>query len=270
MKKLFVLALLLVSIFALSACTSSNEEEERRTLIMGTSARFFPFEFVADPGQGVIGQYAGIDLSLVARIAQYLDVDIIVRDQEFVGLILALQNREIDFIAAGMTIRPDREEVVNFTVPYFNAGQYVIVRGDNTEINSMADLAGKLVGVQLATTGDMAVTDGHEANVVNFGSIVRFNDPNPGILDVLSGSLDAFIIDAPVARGFVANHQGNLRAFADPGGFFGPESFGMAFHKDDVELLAQFNEVLERLIAEGYVTYLYEYYTTHHAQHAGN
>ena len=269
MKKLLTLALaamLALSMFALTAC--SDDENERTTLIMGTSARFFPFEFIADYGQGVIGQYAGIDLSLVARIAYYMDVDIVVQDQEFGGLILALQNREIDFIAAGMTIRPDRQEIVNFTVPYFNAGQYILVRSDS-DINSMADLEGLLIGVQLATTGDIAVTDGHDAGTVVFGNIARFNDPNPGIMDVLTGSLDAFIIDAPVARGFVANHAGELRAFADPGGFFVPESFGMAFHKDDTELLAQFNEILERLIAEGYVEYLYNYYNTHHAHHGG-
>jgi len=271
MKKVLTLALaavLALSMFTLTACDSDNSGTERTTLIMGTSARFFPFEFIADYGQGVIGQYAGIDLSLVARIAYYMDVDIVVQDQEFVGLILALQNREIDFIAAGMTIRPDRQEQVNFTVPYFNAGQYVIVRTDS-DINSIADLEGLLVGVQLATTGDFAITDGHEEGVVEFGNIARFNDPNPGIMDVLTGSLDAFVIDAPVARGFVANNPDGLRAFADPDGFFGPESFGMAFHKDDTELLAQFNEILERLIAEGYVEYLYNYYNTHHAQHAG-
>lgn len=265
MKKLFVLVLLSVFILSLTAC---SDDAERTTLIMGTSARFFPFEFVANYGEGVIGQYAGIDVSLVARIAYYLDVDVEIRDQEFGGLLLALQNREIDFIAAGMTIRPEREEIVNFTIPYFNAGQYIVIRQDNTQVNSMADLAGMLVGVQFVTTGDLAVTDGHDSGIVTFGDIVRFNDPTPGILDVLSGSLDAFIIDAPVARSFVANHPNDLRAFADPGGFFGPESFGMAFHLDDTELLAQFNEILERLIAEGYVTYLYNYYTTHHAHHA--
>jgi len=266
MKKLILLAVLVFAVVAFVGC--NNDESEQRTLVMGTSAGFFPFEFIADYGQGVIGQYAGIDVSLAARIADELGFNVEIRDQEFGGLILALQNREIDFIAAGMTIRPDRQEVVNFTVPYFNAGQYVVVRSDNNAVHSIADLEGKLVGVQLATTGDLAITDGHDEGVVTFGNIARFTQPLPGILDVIGGSLDAFVIDAPVARGFLANHPDDLRVFADPNGFFGPESFGMAFHKDDTELLAQFNEVLSRLIAEGYVDYLYAYYTTHYAHHA--
>jgi len=260
MKKISVLVLLLAFTVALATSCGNNDDGERRTLVMGTSAGFFPFEFIADEGRGVIGQYAGIDVSLVARIADELGFDVVIQDQEFAGLILALQNRSIDFIAAAMTIRPDRAEVVNFTIPYFNAGQYIIVRADNNAVNSVADLEGLIVGVQMGTTGDIAITDGHNDGVVVFGEVAVYNQPVPGVLDVLSGSIDAFVVDAPVARGFLANHPGDLRIFSDPNGFFGPEQFGMAFHQDDTELLAQFNEVLGRLIAEGFIDYLYEYY----------
>jgi len=269
-SKFTLLAILALFAFALAACNSNDPDEydngaadaPRRTLIMGTNAQFFPFEFVADRGQGVIGQYAGIDVSLVSRIAEELDVDIIIQDQEFAGLILALQNRSIDFIAAAMTIRPDRQEQVNFTIPYFNAGQYVVVRMDDN-IHSMADLEGMIVGVQLATTGDYAVTDGQADGLVTFQTINRYNSPVPGTTDLLNGGIDAFVVDAPVARGMVANNPGALRVFSDPD-FFGPEQYGMAFNKEDTELLAEFNAVLERLIAEGFVEYLYNYYTTYH------
>ena len=277
MKKFALLVLVILTLAVFAACTqeesntpaagtsgasdtASDPEPPRRTLVMGTSAGFFPFEFIADYGRGVIGQYAGIDVSLVARIAEELDVDIVIQDQEFAGLILALQNREVDFVAAALTIRPDRQEVVNFTVPYFNAGQYIIVLQADDTIHSMADLEGKVVGVQLGTTGDIAVTDGHNDGVVTFSNIATYNQPVPGVMDLKRGSIDAFVIDAPVARAFLATYPDDLRIFSDPGGFFGPEVYGMAFHKDDVELLAEFNAVLERLIAEGFVYELYEYY----------
>jgi len=275
MKKLFLtLAILALALAAFTACNSGNDNgdgdnnydnggaaaEPRRTLVMGTSAGFPPFEFIADYGQGVIGQYAGIDISLVYRIAQELDVDIVIQDQEFAGLITALQSRQIDFIAAGMTIRPDRAEFVNFSVPYYTAGQRVIVQAGNTDINSIADLEGLIVGVQMGTTADMAITDGHNDGVVTFQDIARFNQPAHGILDLLSGSLDAFVVDAPVARNFLAAYPDELRIFYDPNEFFGPEQFGMAFHLEDLDLLAEFNAVLTRLIAEGYVEYLYAHY----------
>jgi len=262
MKKLILLTALLVAVMAFAACTAGgNQEPERRTLVMGTSAGFFPFEFIADDGRGVIGHYAGIDVSLAARIGEYLNADIVIQDQEFAGLIFALQSREIDFIAAGMTIRPDRAEMVNFSVPYFTAGQRVVVL-QNAPFNSVADLEGMIVGVQLGTTADIAITDSHTEGNVTFQEILRYNQPVTAIMDLLSGSIDAVVIDAPVARGFQANYPDQLHIFYDPNNFFGPEQFGMAFHLEDTELLAEFNEVLSRLIAEGYVDYLYNYYMT--------
>ena len=265
MKKLILLAILALTLVAFAAC-SGDDDSDRTTLVMGTSAGFFPFEFIADYGEGVIGQYAGIDLSLVARIAEELDVDITVLDMDFGGLIPALEGGSIDFIAAAMTIRPDRAETVNFTVPYFNAGQSILVL-QGSPITSMADLDGLIVGAQLATTGEMAITDAQNEGRANFQNIATYTLAVPGVQDLLSGSIDAFVVDAPVARGFVANHPDRLVAFADPD-FFGPEQFGMAFNKNDTELLAQFNEVLTRLIQEGFVDYLYEHYTTHFAHMA--
>jgi len=261
MKKrlLLIFAILISAMVVFTACNNDDEEEtDRRTLIMGTNASFPPFEFLADGGQGVIGRYAGIDVSLVARIAEELGMDVEIRDQEFAGLIFALENREIDFIAAAMTIRPDRQERVNFTVPYFDARQTVIVLSDNTDINSIEDLEGMIVGVQFATTAELRLTD-EDVNI-NFDEVRSYNQPAMGIMDLISGSIDAFVVDAPVARGFYSVHGGALRLFTDEE-FFGPEQYGMAFHLEDTELLAQFNEVLTRLIAEGFVDYLYDHYT---------
>jgi len=258
MKKILLFAVVTIMVLAFVAC--SSDESERPVLIMGTSADFPPFQFVADPGQGVIGQYAGIDLSLVARIADELGFDIVVQDQEFVGLLLALQAGSIDFVASGMTIRPDRAETVNFSVPYFDAVQYVIVAANNTTINSVADLTGLRVGAQLGTTADTTLTDNHNNGVIVFQDIIRYNRPVAGVMDLLSGSIDAFVIDAPVARGFATQYPDTLRIFSDID-FFGLEQFGIAFNKNNPELLAQFNSVLSRLVAEGYVDNLYIYYT---------
>ena len=266
MKKI-ILAVLTIALLAFSACGGDEDEgwrpepavfnDDWPTLIMGTSAGFFPFEFVARPGEAVNDRYAGIDISLVARIGRELEKNIEILDMEFPGLITALQAREVDFVAAAMTIRPDRAEQVNFSVPYFTAGQWAVVRIDSP-YNSMADLEGTVVGVQLGTTGDFAVTDGG----INFGDIVRFNHPPPGILDLIGGSIDAFVIDGAVARAFAATYSDRLRAFPDTD-FFGAEQYGMAFHLDDIELRDQFNAVLTRLIAEGYVDYLYANYNAY-------
>jgi len=264
MKKFVVTFLAVVFVFAaLVSCVQADTwrpapavfNPDWPTLTMGTSAGFFPFEFIAREGEAVIGRYAGIDISLVARIGHELEMNVEVMDMEFPGLIFALQSREVDFVAAAMTIRPDRAEQVNFSVPYFTAGQWVVVRQDSPH-QSVADLAGAVVGVQIGTTGDFAVTDGN----IELQDIIRFNQPAHGIPDLVAGSLDAFVIDAAVARGLAATHSEHLRAFPDMD-FFGAEQYGMAFHLEDIELRDRFNGVLQRLIDEGYVEYLYTQYT---------
>ena len=274
MKKfIFTFLTMVVVVFALASCTQAGNNDaaddgqwrpqpavfnpDWPTLIMGTSAGFFPFEFVAREGEAVNDRYAGIDISLAARIGRELEVNIEIMDMEFPGLIFALQSREVDFVAAAMTIRPDRAEQVNFSIPYFTAGQWAVVMQDSP-YHSMADLTGTVVGVQIGTTGDFAVTDGD----IDFEDIVRFNQPAPGIQELIGGSIDAFVIDAAVARAFAATHSEHLRAFPDVD-FFGAEQYGMAFHLEDIELKDRFNEVLERLIAEGYVDYLYNQYNTY-------
>jgi len=260
MKKylIILLALSLLGAIALTGC-SQDEESERPTLVMGTSAGFPPFEFIASAGNEVIGQYAGIDLRLVRRIAEELGYDIEVRDMAFGGLIASLQNREIDFIAAAMTIRPDRAEMVNFSVPYFDARQTIIINAGNTAITSVSDLEGKTVGVQFATTAELAMTDDDVPYDID---VVSFNQPAVAMVDLLNGTIDAVVVDAPVARGFQRVHGDAIVLLTDED-FFGPEQFGMAFNLADTELLARFNEVLTRLIAEGYVDELYDHYAAY-------
>ena len=261
---LVMLALSCILVF--SACGNNNDTAATQwqmpeRLVMGTSAGFFPFEFIAQEGEAIIGRYAGVDISLVYRIGQELGVEIEILDMAFPGLIMALQAREVDFVAAAMTIRPDRAEMVNFSIPYFNtatSGQFIVVRDDST-VESMQDLVGGIVGVQIGTTGDFAVTD----STLVLQEIVRLDQPAHSVPGLLSGSLDAFVIDGSVARALATSHDG-LRAFPDVD-FFGPEQYGMAFHLEDLELLAAFNEVLERLVAEGYVDYLYAWYISEFA-----
>jgi len=277
MKKFFAILLSVVFIMSMSACaggggggtaaaaddymswspTPAYFNPDWPTLVMGTAAGFFPFEFIAHEGEAVNDRYAGVDISLAARIGRELEKNIEILDMDFGGLIFALQSGEVDFVAAAMTIRPDRAEMVNFSVPYFTAGQWVVVQIDSP-YNSMADLAGRSVGVQLGTTGDFAVTDAE----IDFSDIVRFNQPAPGIVDLIAGSIDAFVFDSSAARAFAATHSDRLRAFPDTT-FFGAEQYGMAFHLENTELLAQVNAVLERALAEGYIDYLYDNYVAY-------
>ena len=256
MKKLFVLLGLMILAATLVACNSETASEERGTIVMGTSAGFPPFEFIADHGQGRHGQYSGIDIAIGVRIAEALDKDLIIHDGDFHGLIPALQAETIDFIAAAMTIRPDRANNVHFSIGYFTAMQYIVVRANDDSINSAADLDGKIVGVQAETTGNFFVEEN-----VDYGTLLPFTLITPAFMDLIAGGLDAIVIDSVVAMQYANRFSDQLRIVQDHGAF-SSEHYGIAVRQDaqGIELLSTINAVLREMLDSGEMDALFGYY----------
>ncbi|MCL2400367.1 MAG: transporter substrate-binding domain-containing protein [Defluviitaleaceae bacterium] len=253
MKKIFFTLLMLTLVVILVGCGSN--ESERTTIIMGTSADFPPFEFIAEGGQGRHGQYDGIDVAIAVRIAEHIGADLVIHDADFGALIMALNGGSIDFIAAGMTIRPDREEEVSFSIPYFNAMQYIVVRAGNTDIASANDLSNTFVGVQIGTTGDFFVTD-------NVGGTepIRYNRANEAFMALRAGQLDAVVIDSATALMFVGAAGGELAIVRDYAAFES-EYYGIAVRHEDTDLLASINEVISEMVANGEIEALFAYFS---------
>ena len=105
-----------------------------------------PFEF-----KDKDGTYVGFDIELWDTIAKDLSLEYKLQPMDFNGLIPALQTGSVDVAIAAMTIKAKREEVVDFAYPYYNAGLLLLVRGDETRINGIEDLADKVVATKLGT-----------------------------------------------------------------------------------------------------------------------
>ena len=141
------------------------------------------------------------------------------------------------------TIREDRREQVAFTEPYFNAGQVVVVRADNADIQSVADLAeGKKIGVQLGTTGDFKAQE-----VTASENIVRFQQIGLVFEELATGRIDAIIIDVPVAQRYTEVREG----FKIVGETLTEEFFGIAINKNNPELLEAVNGALAEIMESG-------------------
>lgn len=253
MKKLFLALTLALATLALTAC---GDDSERGVIIMGTATGFLPFEFIADHGQGRHGQYSGIDIAIAVRIAEALDKDLVIHDAAFGGLIPALQAGTIDFIAAGMTIRPDRALSVHFSTPYFTAMQYIVVPLSNTTVHSAADLDGLFIGVQADTTGHFFVDEN-----VNYGQLLAYVAITPAFVDLMAGGLDAVVIDSTVAMMYANRFSDQLRIVRDPASFSN-ENFGIAVRRDlaGLELLNTINFVLHEMLESGEIEALFAYY----------
>ena len=211
-NKVFGIILVLVLVFSIVGCSAGDGSdaskdsegksgidtmkriEDNDKIIWGTNAAFAPFEM--REGEDVIG----IDADIAQMIADELGVELVVEDMEFDSLMAALQSGKIDFIAAGFTVKPDREKQVTFTDTYFKAVQAVILQDSNDDIKSLDDLEGKKIGVQNGTTGDF------EAEDIEGAEVIKFNNGIEAALDLKNGNIDAIIIDNLPAQMLIENN----------------------------------------------------------------
>ena len=212
-------------------------------IIMLTNAAFPPFEYLADEldenGNPIV---IGVDADIAAEIAADLGVKLEIVDMDFDSIVMAVQQGKGDFGAAGMTVRPDREEMVNFSIKYIKSAQYVLVAADNTDITTAEDLKGKAIGVQLGTTGDFYATDEIEG-----ATVVTYNDVVTASLDLANGRIDAVIADELPAKNIAAGND-RLKVLDL---VLTEEEYAIAIAKEKTDLLAAINMTLLRLQQEG-------------------
>jgi polar amino acid transport system substrate-binding protein len=227
---------------ALPGCGHQREGTQDRikrtgVLKVGTDATYPPFETV-DPGTG---QLAGFDIDLVRALAAKMGVKAEFIVVPFDGIIPGLKSGKYDLVISAMTITPERARQVRFTDPYTVAGQSVVVRADETGISGVADLVGRRVGCQLATTGEL------EARKIQGGRVTSFDAIGSAFRDLENRNLEAVIADTPTARIFIRDHP-TLRLAGDP---LTREEFGMAVRPEDDAFAALLNRTLNALRSGG-------------------
>ena len=208
-------------------------------LTVGTNAEFPPFEYVDDNGEP-----DGFDIALIKAIGEKLGVTVEVENMEFEALVSAIGSK-IDLAIAGMTVTDERQASVDFSNPYYDALQYVIVP-EGSEIASFDDLAGKNIGVQLGTTGDFIASDDVEG-----ANVSQYNKGVDAVNDLLNGRVDCVIIDKNPAQVFEAQFSGQIKALDGAQFGFEVENYAIALPKGDAALAEQVNEALEEIKADG-------------------
>lgn len=219
-----------------AAESAAETEAAGGTLVMATNAEFPPYEYYDG------GEIVGIDVEVAAAIAEKLGMTLEVEDMAFDSIIPAVDSGKADFGAAGMTVTEERLANVDFTDTYTTASQVIIVMEDS-EIAAPADLAGKYIGVQLGTTGDLYATD-YEAE----GSTVeRYNKGFEAVQAMIQGKIDAVVIDAEPAKVFVEQNEG-IKILDEP---LTVEEYAIAVKKGNTELLEKINTALVELKDSG-------------------
>ena len=160
------------------ADAEESEAPAEGTLVMATNAYFEPYEYYEGD------QIVGIDAEMAAAVAEKLGMELQIEDMEFESIIPAINSGKADIGVAGMTVTEDRLVNVNFSDPYTTATQVIIVQ-EGSEIAGNDDLAGKTIGVQLGTTGDIFAED------VEGATIERYNKGMDAVQALANGIIDA-------------------------------------------------------------------------------
>ena len=215
-------------------------------LTMGTNAAFPPYEYYE--GDTVVG----IDAEIAQAIAEKLGLSLEIVDMDFNSIITAVQSGKVDVGIAGMTVDPDRLENVDFTDSYATGVQVVIVTEDS-DIASVDDLEGKLIGTQEGTTGWSYCSEDYGDDMV-----IPYTNGATAVQALLDGKVDCVVIDQQPALSFVEANEG-LKILETE---YAVEDYAIAVSKDNTALRDAINTALNELIEDGTVQGILDKYIT--------
>ncbi len=245
-KKFAAMTLALTMAFSFAACGGSQEAPaddaaaEGKTYIIATDTTFAPFEF-----QNEAGEYVGIDMDLLAAIAEDQGFQYELQYLGFDAAVQALESGQADGVIAGMSITEERQQKFDFSEAYFDSGVVMGIAADNEEIKSYEDLAGKKVAVKRGTEG----MDFAESIKDQYGfETVVFDTSDAMCMDVKVGNSVACFEDYPVmGYGIVQGNGLKMVTEKEQG-----SSYGFAVGKEqNAELLEMFNTGLANLKESG-------------------
>lgn len=264
-KKIVSVMLILVMLFTLAACSAKASSETnpaegqkpageqkaagkvdqikaKGKIVLGTTADYPPYEFHKEiNGKDEI---VGFDIDIAKAIAKDLGVEVKIKDMKFDGLLAALVADDIDFIIAGMVPKEERKKSVDFSVPYYQAEQKILVKAAIADkIKSIDDLKGLRIGAQKSTVQeDIANTKIEASEVKALGKITDL------VLELKNDKIDGIVLVAPVAEAYAKQNQD----LVVPDITLGKEDgVAVAVNKGNTDLLDAINATLNKLMKDG-------------------
>ncbi len=245
-RKYLVLAvalIIMVSIFT-EGCQQAEEQtgdtslariKDAGEITFSMSGGYPPFNFYNNENELV-----GFDIDVCEEIAIRLGVEFKPVPNEWSGIIEGLRSGVYDGILGSMAITEEREEVVDFTIPYYYSGAQILVQ-ENSAIENIEDLEGKSVGLVTGTTFE------NDANSLN-ADIKLYKDDNQTLMELNNGNLDAVITDRVVGVNAINSGEFNIKLLGTP---VRTEDIAVAFRDEDDALREAVNEILQEMHDDG-------------------
>ncbi|MGO2231399.1 transporter substrate-binding domain-containing protein [Psychrobacter sp.] len=247
-KKALWLAPLSAAMLMLAGCSNGSAPaddaetdaaaETSETIKIATESSFKPFSYTDAEGNLI-----GYEMELVDALCAQMNAECDVISQDWDGLIPGLNAQKFDAIIAGMSITPERQEVVEFSEPYFYSGIILIgKKGDDLSIDS---LAGEAIGSQRSTVASQYLQDEHDD-----ADIKLYDTQDNAYLDLTSGRVRGMMSDKVIGNDWLKTEAGQDYEIKGDEISTNDDAMGIAFRKDD-ELVAKFNTALAEIKDNG-------------------
>ena len=234
--------LVLMSFFFLTGALFAGGKPEPAAgealhLVIATDATWPPMEYVNEQKQIV-----GFDIDLMNAAAKEAGFTVEFKNTAWDGIFAGLEAGKYDAIMSSVTITDERKKTMDFSIPYINAGQVLIIRTDTTGVTVLADLKGKTAGAQIGTTGYF------EIEKVTGVTAKAYDELGLAIEDLTNKRIDGVVADTPIAADFAlqnANYKDKLKIVGEP---FTDEFYGVAVKKGNAEVLDAVNKGLKAVL----------------------
>jgi len=241
MFKSFILAGCLLSSLATSAFAA------QQTYVVGSGGTYRPFEYENNQKE-----LEGFDIDIIKAIAKAENFNVKLVNTPWEGIFATLNSGDRDIIISGITITDKRQQMVDFSTPYFPAEQSIVVPADS-KVDSVAALKGQKVGVVNSSTGDIVVSDELGKNSTD---IKRFDNPPLMLQERSEEGIGAAVGDVGVVKYYITSHPEKALKLV-PDSKFQRQYFGIAVAKGNTELLGKINAGLKTIVADGTYAKIY-------------
>ncbi len=229
-------AVLMLALLGVVACGPKQPSK----IIIASDATFPPMEMV-DENKAIVG----FDVDLMNAAAKAGGFAVEFKNTAWDGIFAGLDAGKYDAVMSSVTITDDRKKTMDFSVPYINAGQVVVVKSEVNNVTVLADLKGKTVGCQIGTTGAFAIDKEKDADKITEKT---YDEIGLAFEDLVNGRIAGVVIDSPVAANYALqnpNYKGKLKIVGEP---FTQEFYGVAVKKGNAKVLDVINAGLKKVI----------------------
>jgi len=216
----------------------AKEETKGLHIVVATDATWPPMEFIDEKTKEIIG----FDIDLMKAIAKAAGFTVEFKNTAWDGIFAGLAAGKYDAVISSVTITEERKKEMDFSKPYINAGQVLVVASTTKGVTKLEDLKGKTVGAQIGTTGAFEVEKVPGVNLKTYDEI------GFAFEDLVNGRIQGVVADTPVAADFAlqsGTYKGKLMIVGEP---FTEEYYGIAVQKGNTKVLEAINRGLDKVL----------------------